>query len=151
MHLHPGCIIVGTALHTDKIFKDSQIFICEHNHKGTMGFIINKPLQKATKTLMKQGMLQPIRYYRGGPVEPQNKQILHTEPQLIPGGIHIYQQVYWGGLQEKAEHLYEMNMLPPQSIKFLKGYCGWDKGELENEMAEGFWQIADLAIKEIFR
>jgi len=151
MHLHQGCVIVGTALHTDKIFKNSQIFICEHNHKGSFGFISNKPLQKPTKKLMKQGMLQPIPYYRGGPVEPNNKQILHTAPQLIPGGINIYQQIYWGGVQEKAEHLFKMNMLPPNCIKFFKGYCGWNYGELETEFTDGFWQITNLLVANIFR
>nr|WP_317235940.1 YqgE/AlgH family protein [Niabella hibiscisoli] len=35
-------------------------------------------------------------------------------------------------------------------MKIFIGYCGWDTGELEAEIAEGSWDVKELNLNDLF-
>ncbi|RYF93952.1 MAG: YqgE/AlgH family protein, partial [Chitinophagaceae bacterium] len=37
-----------------------------------------------------------------------------------------------------------------QHIKIFIGYCGWDFGELEAEIADGHWETTHLSVEQLF-
>ena len=74
----------------DQVFGHSLIYICEHDTKGALGFIINKPFPKENLTpiLKETGLinLNPLpNIYLGGPVGINNGFFLHTSKYSIKG------------------------------------------------------------------
>ncbi|RYY90960.1 MAG: YqgE/AlgH family protein, partial [Chitinophagaceae bacterium] len=40
--------------------------------------------------------------------------------------------------------------LTPNDLRIFVGYCGWDSGDLEGELAEGGWSAEALPPDRIF-
>lgn len=38
----------------------------------------------------------------------------------------------------------------PLAVKFIAGYAGWGAGQLESELAEGSWVVADAGIADVY-
>ena len=56
-----------------------------------------------------------------------------------------------GNFKQAIAHI-NSGLLTEADIKIFIGYCGWDKGELEEEIASGNWLITgngcDIAIEK---
>ncbi len=69
----PGDIIISSPFaDTGIIFSKSVIYILSHDKTGTIGVIINKPLNKEAQN----GTKLPV--YFGGPIEQEKGIILHS-------------------------------------------------------------------------
>lgn len=44
----------------------------------------------------------------------------------------------------------EQSSKPLTAVKFVAGYAGWGPGQLEDELAEGSWLLADAAMTDIY-
>ena len=49
-------LLISTPHMNDDIFKNSVIYICEHNFDGAMGLIINKPMDDIGSMNIKIGI-----------------------------------------------------------------------------------------------
>ena len=93
MQLTNYFLISSTNLN-DQIFGHSLIYICEHDNKGAMGLIINKPFPKENLNLIlkETGLinLKPLpNIYLGGPVGMNNGFFLHTSKYFTQGTQQI--------------------------------------------------------------
>lgn len=151
VHMNTGTIIKSTDLLKDTIFEDTTILITEHNEKGAMGFVINKRFHRKLNEL--EGFKHSISFplYDGGPVDHEHLFFIHQRPDLIKDGTPVSNNIYVGGDFKTAVRLINNHTLTEKDIKIFIGYCGWDKNELEEEIAEGSWEVrkhtddADLA------
>jgi putative transcriptional regulator len=135
-----GIFINSTSLLDETIFENTLIFITEHNERGAMGYIVNKAFPRKLNELeeFKEGIPFPL--YEGGPVDPEHLYFIHQRPDLIVGGEPVTDHIYLGGDFKAAVQYINMGMLTGQDIKIFVGYCGWDDGEIEAEIAEGSWK-----------
>ncbi len=128
----------------DPNFLDSVIYICEHSAEGTMGLIINKPMDIPLSQVFEQFDLEYPEHLgkqhlmAGGPVQTDRGFVLHR-----PAYKH------WESTLKIAAHI---NLTasrdiiidiagekgPPESLITL-GYAGWGAGQLEKEIAENAW------------
>jgi putative transcriptional regulator len=131
-------------------FEQALIFITEYNAKGTMGFVINKPFARTLNELEEFRHSISFPLYDGGPVDREHLFCLHNRPDLIPGGINIYNGIYWGGDFKRAVIHTNNKTITGDEIKILIGYCGWDYAQLEEEIEEGSWEIIEKNIGAIF-
>jgi putative transcriptional regulator len=150
MHISTGTILKSTPTTNDNNFEQSIIFIAEHNQKGAMGFVINKKFVRALNELeeFKQGIAFPI--YEGGPMDKEHLYFVHRRPDVIEGGTLIANSIYLGGNFKQAVIHLNNKTINANDIKIFIGYCGWDFNQLEEEVAEGSWIIADAAEQNIF-
>lgn len=126
----------------DSVFGRSVILLAEHNPKGSVGFILNKPLNITLQDIVPD-VLSNFRIYNGGPVEQENLYFIHTVPELIPNSIEINDGVFWGGDYEVLFKLLKNNRISQNSIRFFLGYSGWEKEQLEDEIKEKAWMCID--------
>lgn len=126
----------------DFSFNRSVILLAEHNDEGSVGFILNKPLNYTINDLVPE-IVASFEVYNGGPVEQDNLYFIHNVPNIIPSSIEIANGIYWGGDFETTKALINSGEISKKNIRFFLGYSGWDKTQLENELKENSWIIVE--------
>ena len=64
-------LIAEPALTGDVSFNRSVVLLAEHNDEGSVGFILNKPLNYDISDLI-EDINVPFQVFNGGPVEQDN-------------------------------------------------------------------------------
>ena len=126
----------------DFSFNRSVILLAEHNDEGSVGFILNKPLNYTINDLVPE-IEANFEVYNGGPVEQDNLYFIHTVPDIIPSSIEIANGIYWGGDFETTKSLINSGKISKNKIRFFLGYSGWSKNQLESELKENSWIIVE--------
>ena len=124
----------------DVTFNKSIILLVEHSSEGSVGFILNKPLQYTVNDLVPD-VEAAFEIYNGGPVEQDNLYFIHNIPELITDSIEIFNGIYWGGDFELTKKLINDETISKDNIRFFLGYTGWDEHQLESEMEGNSWII----------
>jgi putative transcriptional regulator len=150
MNISAGKILMSTASMDDPNFTSSVIFITDHNDEGAMAFVINKVFERPLNQLTEFISSPPFPLYNGGPVDTAHLFFIHRCQDLVAGGTHIINDIYLGGdFKQAIEHINQQR-LSASMIKIFIGYCGWDAGDLEAEIAEGSWEITDADAAMVF-
>jgi len=131
-------LIAEPTLIGDVSFQRSVIMVANHDEKGSVGFIMNKPLTHTLSDII-PSIIQDYRIYNGGPVEKDNLYFIHNVPNLIPDSIEIAQGIYWGGCFDLAIDLILNEKITQENIKFFLGYSSWSKDQLEGEINLNSW------------
>ena len=137
--MNAGLFIKSTPSLNDTYFENTHIFISESNEKGAMGFVVNNIFPRAINELVEFSYSIPFPLYEGGPVDQEHLYFIHRCPDLIKGGELIADGIYFGGDFKTAIKGINDGTITGNEIKIFIGYCGWDYGELEEEIAEGSW------------
>ncbi|XZF12882.1 YqgE/AlgH family protein [Chitinophagaceae bacterium MMS25-I14] len=141
MSVSTGNILISTASMDDPRFRESIVFITEYNESGAVGFVINKVFERPLSALAEFSSSPAFPLYEGGPVDKEHLFFIHQRNDLIPGGAWIIGNVYFGGDFKQAISCVNNKTLDENEIKIFIGYCGWDTGELEEEIAAGSWTV----------
>ena len=142
-------LIAEPSLLGDSSFNRSVILIADHNDEGSVGFILNKPLEYTVNDLVPD-LEAFFTIYNGGPVEQDNLYFIHNVPQLITDSIEISDGIYWGGNFELTKSLINDNKLKSENIRFFLGYTGWTSNQLESELEQKSWiLLKNIHHKEI--
>jgi len=136
-----GLYIKSTEELIGSFFENSTILIVKHNNEGSVGFITNKPYGKSLHELIEFKHSNPFPLMDGGPVDRDHLFVLQKRPDLIEGGQHLVNELYLGGNMEQVIQAINTQAANKDDIQIFIGYCGWDVGELEAEIAEGSWEI----------
>ncbi|MBI1781464.1 MAG: YqgE/AlgH family protein [Sphingobacteriales bacterium] len=146
-----GHIIQATSAMDDPVFKGASIFITEHNEKGAIGFVFNKPSGRHLNELEEFKHCKPTPLYDGGPMDKEHIFFVHIRPDLIEEGTSIGNSIYSGGNFSQAIADLNEGSISTNQIKLFIGYCGWNTNELETEIAEGSWQVTNTPPQEVFK
>lgn len=133
-------LIAKPSIIGDISFNRAVILLAEYNENGSVGFILNKPLEFTLSDFVPE-INSDLKIYNGGPVEQDNLYFIHCVPELIPESTEISRGVYWGGNFETIVHLLIEKKLQNHHIRFFLGYSGWDKNQLEEEIAVDTWAL----------
>jgi putative transcriptional regulator len=133
-------LIAEPSIIGDLSFNRSVILLTEHNHEGSVGFILNKRLDFDLNDLVPQ-LNEKINLYSGGPVEQDSLYFIHNAPGLIDGSVLIEKNIYWGGDLEQVVALLNNSALTADQIQFFLGYSGWGPEQLFDEWQNNNWQV----------
>lgn len=133
-------LIAEPSIIGDLSFNRSVILLADHNEEGSVGFILNKPLEYSIQDLIPE-INAKFKIYNGGPVEQDNLYFIHNIPDLIPNSIEISNGIYWGGDFESTKDLINEGKIKKNNIRFFLGYTGWDAQQLDKEMQANSWII----------
>lgn len=131
-------LISDSSILLDTVFSRTVLLLAEHNAKGSVGFILNKPLNLSLQDIVPEANVN-FRIFNGGPVEQDNLYFIHTIPSLISNSIEIANGIYWGGDYEVLFQLLKDNKVSQNDIRFFLGYSGWDENQLDEEVQEKAW------------
>lgn len=139
-------LIAEPSILGDVSFNRSVILLADHNKDGSIGFILNKPLNYTISDLLPEIEI-PLRVYNGGPVEQDNLYFIHKIPDLIPDSIEISNGIFWGGDFNSVIQLINAGKLNENDIRFFLGYSGWDANQLMNELISNSWIVSENIYK----
>jgi putative transcriptional regulator len=139
-------LIAEPSILGDLSFNRSVILLADHNAEGSVGFILNKPLDYSVNDLVPE-VDATFTIYNGGPVEQDSLYFIHNIPELIPNSVEISNGIFWGGDFEKTRELINNGSINKDNIRFFLGYTGWDANQLETEMNANSWILIENSYK----
>lgn len=145
-----GTILIANPHLDDPNFLRTVIFLCEHNEQGSFGFVLNRKAGYTVDELVPELGDFKLPVYEGGPVEVNTLHFLHQFPDLVDESKEVVPGVYWGGNFEKLIGLINSRTIDPSKIRFFLGYSGWGEGQLEFEMDEKTWIVAEALKNFVF-
>ncbi len=146
-----GYVLVSRFDLADPNFRETVIFLVDHNTEGAFGFVVNRALDLSINEILPQ--LTGVRaiqdrVYMGGPVQREYIMALHngngltTGTEIIPGVF--FEPVF--------ENLFPVFMNGDNDAKILtfSGYSGWGPGQLETEIDMETWIVLPCDKELIF-
>jgi putative transcriptional regulator len=148
--LQPGKLLLASANLLESNFKRTVLLMCEHSEEGSMGFILNRPMEfKVCEAIAGfEDIEEPL--HMGGPVQVDTVHFIHSRGDSIDGAVEIFDGIYWGGDKNQLSFLINTGVIQPSEIRFFLGYAGWGAGQLQQEFEEGSWYTAEATRDIVF-
>lgn len=139
LELSAGLVLTAAHNLLDTHFKRAVVFLAQHEHKGTLGYILNRPLEQTLQDILPDVQSFNAPLYWGGPCQNDTLHCVHRLGSHIPGALEIAEGVYWGGQFDFIADLLVSGGAEIHDIRFFVGYAGWSDGQLADEMKEKSW------------
>ncbi|MDZ7937960.1 MAG: YqgE/AlgH family protein [Rhodoferax sp.] len=137
----------------DALFGKSVVYVCEHNAKGALGLVINKPsdidlsgLFEKVNLPMERGDLAAQPVFHGGPVQTERGFVLHDQSMLqddkVASPLYASSMSIPGGMEmTTSKDVLEAiaSGSGPSRVLVSLGYSAWGEGQLETELGENSW------------
>ena len=162
-----GQFLVAMPLMQDSRFKESVLYVVEHNDDGAMAIGINEILpnivfgdviadidlhnsgRAANSQIIVSEKIAAQGVLNGGPVQKNRGFVVHSIETPIKGAsFRINAQTAISSNLEIIADL--VNDDAPQNSLFALGYCGWSPGQLERELAENAWLTVPFSPELLF-
>lgn len=136
----------------DPNFVKTVVLLCDYVPDGAFGLVVNRPLDVPAVSLVTltpeivHGNDMPL--WIGGPVEPQRGWILTGEPPDEPDFRTIVEGLYLSTSPTLLRRV--LSEHPAPRARVLAGYAGWGPGQLDQELAQSSWLMADVELDLIF-
>ncbi len=136
----------------DPIFGGTVVYLCEHNHNGALGVVINKPTDMTMDVLFDRINLKleirpdtpdamPELYRRpvmfGGPVQMERGFVLHSTSEKYSSTLQVTDEVALTTSKDVLEAVAHGN--GPDRVLVTLGCSGWSPGQLEGEIGRNGW------------
>ncbi|XP_071723263.1 uncharacterized protein [Rutidosis leptorrhynchoides] len=154
-HPERGCLLIATEkLDGVHIFERTVVLLLSTGPMGPNGIILNRPSlmsikeMKSTAKLDVSGTFSDRPLFFGGPLE---EAVFLLNPKGSDNGVEgsgVFDPVMKGlhyGTKESvgcAAEMVKRNVVEVGDFKFFDGYCGWEKGQLDEEIRNGYWSLA---------
>lgn len=138
----------------DPHFSRTLTYICEHNERGALGLVVNRPTEGTLGGLCAKvdialpGRLAAEPVYFGGPVQPEHGFVLHRPV----GDWRSTLSVGEAGLTTSKDVLEALALGDgPDEWLVAVGYAGWAPGQLEEEILRNGWLTVSADLDVVFR
>jgi putative transcriptional regulator len=149
--IRQGDILLAEPFMTDSCFIKTAILITDYHPTGTVGFILNKPINMKLNDLVMNFPDFDAEVYFGGPVLTDTIHFLHNLGDLLENSRLVAKGVYWGGNFERLKFLIKSGLVASNQIRFYVGYSGWSPGQLEEEIESASWVISHNDPNYVFK
>ena len=144
-----GKVLVAAPSLLDPNFAQAIVLIVQHDENGAMGLVLNRPLETTVQEAWTQVSAVPYPnespLYQGGPCEGP-LMVVHRDASRAQ--IDLANGIYLSSDADAVKSLVSDDVEP---LKFFVGYSGWSPMQLEGELAEGAWHVAEMPAGEVFQ
>ena len=145
-----GSVLISEPFLKDPNFERTVIIICKHNQEGSLGFVLNRPVELTLKDVSEELLGLDNSLFVGGPVQQNTLHFLHKGLVEIEDSQKVSPGLYWGGSFEELKWKLENAEIKDEDVRFFLGYSGWDEGQLQSEIDQKSWIVANLGDDSIF-
>jgi len=132
-----GRVLAASPKLLDPNFRESLIYMAEHDAEGSFGLILNRPTGKTLGEMVSVDMPKAVAnlpLYLGGPVSPKNVLVAVFEKGLSQTCIACR-------ITTANEELAKVVGKKNTWVRAFAGYSGWGQGQLAGELKEESWRI----------
>jgi putative transcriptional regulator len=145
-----GHLLISDPFLDEDFFRRSVILLCDHSEEGTFGFVLNNYLEVDLHEVDPEFPDIQSRISVGGPVETESLFFIHGFGNDIEGSLPITDDLFYGGTYEQIKVFLDQDLANGSKIRFFLGYSGWEKQQLNDELKENSWIVADnISAQEI--
>lgn len=136
----------------DPNFGRTVVLLCEYAPEGAFGLVINRPTEFPAASVVQlvppvvAGNALPL--WIGGPVEPERGWILLGEAREQDEARELAPGLFLSASPEVLRRVLEASM-PPRA-RVIAGYAGWGPGQLDQELSESSWLMAEVDADFLF-
>ena len=136
--------LIAMPAMADPYFSRTLVYIAEHNDRGALGVIVNRPIDMSLGTLLgkidvpleAEGFANlPVLF--GGPVQTDRGFVLHRPVGQWQSTLAVNEQVGLTSSRDILQAVAERGQ--PHDVMVTLGYSGWSAGQLEHELAQNAW------------
>ena len=139
----------------DPNFSGSLTYICEHNDRGALGLVVNRPGDITLGALLGQADItlnndkwKSVPVYKGGPVQTDRGFVLHRPVGSWQSTLAVNDVA---GLTTSRDVLLSMVAgKGPEKMLVAIGYAGWAAGQLEQEIKQNGWLTVEADLDVVF-
>ena len=144
-----GRVLISDPFLNDQYFKRSLVLLVEHGDEGSVGFVLNKPLEIDIKEVLSDFPRIDVDISVGGPVGSNTVHYIHTLGEGVPNSVEVTRGIYWGGDFNVIKDLVEARAIDKTQIRFFLGYSGWQPRQLDNELKQNAWAVENFSGTQI--
>lgn len=146
-----GKLLVASSSLRDPNFERTVVLIVRHDEDGALGLVLNRPLEVTVQEgcggeVDAQAFADTL-LFQGGPCDGPLMCIHGHE-----GGseVKVMRDVHFSASRERIEWVLRHGS-PSDRVRFFAGYSGWTVGQIEMEIQEGAWVVAEGDRDRIFQ
>jgi len=151
-------LIVATKKLKDTRFKNTVVVMLDHDEKGALGVVINKPLGIVSirslikglnaESIEKNLLDYKVPIYWGGPLDNNKILIIHSKDYKTKNTKN-YDKI---SISNNYKALLDIakNKGPSQSLVII-GVSAWTEGQLEGEIDKGHWNLSEITQDILFQ
>jgi putative transcriptional regulator len=150
-------ILIAMPALKDPNFERTVIYLCEHHEQGSVGLIINRPLQSpmSMSIVFEQLKIEPIRIEQnrlpvmfGGPVQPERGFVIHKQIGGWRSSLFLQDEVTVTTSNDIIRAI--ANDQGPKDVLVTLGYAGWVEGQLEKEVMDNLWLVCPFKAEILY-
>jgi putative transcriptional regulator len=137
-----GHLLVASPALLDPNFRRTVVLIVEHDDEGAVGLVLNRPSETAVAEAvppLADIMDADDTVCVGGPVQPNAVCVLAEWEDAGVAGSIVFGDVGLMAAESDAEELAGAT----RRLRVFAGYAGWSAGQLEAELEEPSWIVAE--------
>jgi putative transcriptional regulator len=130
----------------DPNFEKTVIYLCEHRQEGSIGLIVNRPMQFSLSMVFEQLKIEPIHVEQsqlplmfGGPVQPERGFVVHKTLGTWRSSLFLQEGVTVTTSNDIIRAIAEDK--GPKEVLITLGYSGWVENQLEQEILDNLWLV----------
>ncbi|MDI9817861.1 MULTISPECIES: YqgE/AlgH family protein [unclassified Legionella] len=140
-------LLIAMPSLVDPNFERSVIYICEHHVQGTVGLIINRPMQYPLSMIFEQMQIEPARHEQnqkpllfGGPIQPERGFVIHRPVESgWRSSLALREEV---AVTTSSDIIHAIAAdKGPKDVLITLGYSGWGEHQLEQEVLDNSWLV----------
>lgn len=152
-----GKLLVAMPSMSDQRFERAVIFMCAHDEQGAMGLRVDDRLSdvRFDKILAQTGIksdisinIDDVQVLNGGPVDTGRGFLLHSGDYMQKETIGITRDYAVSGTVDALKEVVAGK--GPGKMLFALGHAGWSAGQLDQELRQNAWLIADALPELLF-
>ncbi len=139
-------ILIAMPSLTAPNFKHAVIYVCEHHVQGTVGLMINRPMQFPLGIVFDQLHIHPVRNEQnllpllfGGPLQQERGFVIHRPFGGWRSSLALREDVTVTTSSDIIRAIAQDT--GPKDVLVTLGYVGWGDNQLEQEVIDNVWLV----------
>lgn len=140
----------------DERFANAVVYICSHTKEGAMGFVVNKKIKEFSFADLANQLpistvkpIEPIELHQGGPLEKIRGFVLHTTDYVKGDTIIVSDDI---AVSSSIDIITDIAFgVGPRENLIALGYSSWAPQQLEKEIINNHWLVAEPDPDLVFR
>lgn len=139
-------LLIAMPSLNDPNFERTVIYLCEHHEQGSVGLIINRPMQFPLGIVFQQLQIEPLQIEQnrlpllfGGPIQPERGFVIHKQSGGWRSSLFLQDEVTVTTSNDIIRAIAQNT--GPKDVLVTLGYSGWVEEQLEKEVMDNFWLV----------